>query len=65
MEKLSLADKIGNYGFNTLDGIEEVNLIEIDLPRYIDDMLEQTITEIAIAIANEFSWEIDENHGLS
>ncbi|MCM3626257.1 hypothetical protein M3194_02600 [Paenibacillus glycanilyticus] len=59
------ADNDGNYGFDTLEGIEEVNLIEIDLPKYIDDILEQTIAEIATAIAKEFSWIIDEDHGLS
>ncbi|WP_419875205.1 hypothetical protein [Candidatus Pristimantibacillus sp. PTI5] len=59
------ADKDGNYGIDTLDGIEEVNLIEIDLPKYIDDILEQIIADIATAIAVEFAWIIDEDHGLS
>ena len=59
------AEQDGSYAINTLDGIEEVNLIEIDLPRHIDDILEHAITEIAINIAKEFSWIIDEDHGLS
>ncbi|CAH1226857.1 hypothetical protein PAECIP111891_06014 [Paenibacillus allorhizoplanae] len=58
------ANPNGGYAFNTLDGIEEVNLIEIDLPRYIDGNLEHSISEIAISIAKEFSWMIDDNHGL-
>ncbi|SDW22047.1 hypothetical protein [Paenibacillus sp. CF384] len=59
------SDNDGNYGFDTLEGIEEVNLIEIDFPNYINDILEQTIAAIATAIAKEFSWIIDEDHGLS
>ncbi|MDQ0059928.1 hypothetical protein [Paenibacillus harenae] len=59
------AELDGSYAFNTLEGVEEVNLIEIDLPRSISDILEHAITGIAIAISKEFSWIIDEDHGLS
>lgn len=59
------ADPNGNYAFNTLDGIDEVNLVEINLPRSINNNLESVITGIAIAISNELSWYIDEDHGLS
>ncbi|MCR2804267.1 hypothetical protein [Paenibacillus soyae] len=59
------ADEDGNYGFDTLDGIEEVNLIEIDLPQHIDAILESIIADVAIAIANEFSLKIDEDNGLN
>lgn len=59
------ANPNGGYAFNTLDGIEEVNLIEIDLPRYIDNILEHSISEIANLIAKEFSWMIDDDHGLN
>lgn len=45
----------GNYAYDTLEGIEEVNLIEIDLPRSINDILEHAISKVAIAISNEFS----------
>lgn len=55
----------GNYAFDTLEGIEEVNLIEIDLPSYINNILEIAISNVAIAISNEFSWIIDEDHRLS
>ncbi|KQX51395.1 hypothetical protein [Paenibacillus sp. Root444D2] len=58
------ANPNGGYGFNSLDGIEEINLIEIDLPRDIDEILEHSISEIAILIAKEFSWKIDDDHGL-
>ncbi len=55
----------GNYAYDTLEGIEEVNLIEIDLPSYINDILEHAISDVAIAISKKFSWIIDEDHGLS
>lgn len=54
----------GGYAFSTLEGIEEVNLIEIDLPRNINDILEESISEIANSIAKKFSWMIDDDHGL-
>lgn len=59
-----LADLDCCYSFDALDGIEEINLIEIDLPLYIDDNLEQVISKLAIDIAKKFSWIIDEDHGL-
>ncbi|WP_028552506.1 hypothetical protein [Paenibacillus sp. UNC451MF] len=54
------ADLDGNYAIYTLDGVEEINLIEIDLPRNISGILEHAIASIAIAIAKEFSWIIDD-----
>ncbi|GGG00223.1 hypothetical protein GCM10010912_51380 [Paenibacillus albidus] len=59
------ANPDGSYAFNTLNGIEEVNLIEIDVPRYIDDTIELAISGIASSIAKEFSWIIDDDHGLN
>ncbi|MCD1261411.1 hypothetical protein B5M42_021655 [Paenibacillus athensensis] len=59
-----LADRDGNYAFHTLDGVEEINLIEIDLPVSISGMLAQEIEIIAVAIARELSWIIDKDHGL-
>lgn len=58
------SDLNGCYAIYTLEGVEEVNLIEIDLPRNINDILENAIASIAMAIAKEFSWIIDEDHGL-
>jgi len=60
-----LANQDGSYAFNSLDGIEEINLIEIDLPRNVYGILERSVSEIAISIAKEFSWIIDDDHGLS
>ncbi|MCD9025050.1 hypothetical protein [Cohnella silvisoli] len=59
------ANPNGSYDFITLEGIEEVNLVEIDVPRYTDDILEQALSDIARAIAKEFSWIIDDDHGLN
>lgn len=50
------ADANGNYAFDTLDGVEEVNLIEIEVPCSIDEKIEDEITGIAFAIAAEYSW---------
>ncbi|WP_245583897.1 hypothetical protein [Paenibacillus terrigena] len=55
----------GNYAYDTLEGIEEVNLIEIDLPSCISNILEHPISNVATAISKEFSWIIDEDHGLN
>lgn len=54
----------GNYAFDTLEGVEEINLIEIDVPRYTDETIELEISGIAISITKEFSWIIDDDHGL-
>lgn len=51
--------------FFTLEGIEEVNVVEIDLPESVNKNLERVISDIAVAISNEFAWVIDEDHGLS
>ncbi len=50
------ADANGNYAFDTLDGVEEINLIEIEIPDSLDEKIEEEITRIAIAIASEYSW---------
>ncbi|WP_116190827.1 hypothetical protein [Paenibacillus taihuensis] len=55
----------GNYAYDTLEGIEEVNLIEIDLPNYSNDIIETDISNVAIAISKELSWIIDEDRGLN
>ncbi|MBA2937103.1 hypothetical protein HZF08_02155 [Paenibacillus sp. CGMCC 1.16610] len=59
------ADLNGNYAINTLEGVEEINLIEIDVPLNLDDNLELIISDIVNAIVKEFSWLIDEDHGLN
>ncbi|MDK8179551.1 hypothetical protein [Paenibacillus sp. UMB4589-SE434] len=55
------ANSQGNYAFDSLDGIEEINLIEIAVPWSINDVLEKKITDLANAIAKDFSWMIDES----
>ncbi|SEM07031.1 hypothetical protein [Paenibacillus sp. OK003] len=55
-----LADSKGSYAFYNLDRIEEINLIEIDIPQEINIEIEESILEIANAIASKFSWIIDE-----
>lgn len=54
-----LADSNGSYAFDSLDGVEEINLIEIDVPVKINQEIMDEILYIADAIANEFSWIID------
>ncbi|MGO4501102.1 hypothetical protein AB4114_35220 [Paenibacillus sp. 2RAB27] len=58
------ANSNGNYAIDTLEGVEEINLIEIDVPMNLDDNLELEISGIANTIVKEFSWIIDEDHGL-
>ncbi|MCZ1265969.1 MULTISPECIES: hypothetical protein [Paenibacillus] len=55
-----LADSNGGYAFETLEGVEEINLIEIDIPLMIDSEIETEILEIANAIASKYSWIIEE-----
>ncbi|GFZ76122.1 hypothetical protein GCM10008018_22090 [Paenibacillus marchantiophytorum] len=59
------ANSNGNYSIYTLEGVEEINLIEIDVPMKLDDTVELAITDITNAIVKEFSWIIDEDHGLN
>jgi hypothetical protein len=54
-----LANSQGNYAIDTLENVEEINLIEIDIQSYINDHIENTILEITKAIANEYSWLVD------
>ncbi|MEC0090878.1 hypothetical protein [Paenibacillus macquariensis] len=58
------ANSNGNYAISTLEGVEEINLIEIDVPINMDDTLELVISDIANAIVKEFSWIIDADQGL-
>lgn len=58
------ANSDGSYAYYTLEGIEAVNLVEVMLPAMIDEQLEHAITALAMAIADEFGWCIDEDHGL-
>lgn len=51
-----MADTDGNYAFDNLEGIEEVNLIEIEIPDNINKKIEDEITRIAFDIAGEYSW---------
>ncbi|MDG0791175.1 hypothetical protein OMP38_10050 [Cohnella ginsengisoli] len=59
------ANQDGNYSYSTLDEASEVNLVEINVPSNSNSVLEEAISEIAIAIVQQFSWLIDEEHGLS
>jgi hypothetical protein len=38
--------------------------LEIDLPRNLNDKQEKAIAELATAIAQAFSWIMDDDHGL-
>lgn len=58
------ANADGSYAYYTLEGIEAVNLVEVILPAMFDEQLEHAITALAMAIAGEFGWCIDEDHGL-
>ncbi|WP_217593922.1 hypothetical protein [Cohnella sp. GbtcB17] len=59
------ANPDGSYAFHSLESVEEINLIEIDLPRNVHGILEHSISQIAVLIAKEFSWMIDDDHGLN
>ncbi|WP_340022015.1 hypothetical protein MHI24_23920 [Paenibacillus sp. FSL K6-1096] len=58
------ANADGSYAYYTLEGVEEVNLVEVILPAMIDEPLEGAITGLVMAIVDEFHWCIDEDHGL-
>lgn len=60
-----LANENGNYAFDTLNGVEEINLIEVDVPNSIDAGIEDAITRLAVAIATEYSWCIWDNETSS
>lgn len=53
------ANQKGNYAFDTLDDVKEINLIEIDIPQASTVQMEDEIKEIVYAIAEEFSWIVD------
>lgn len=55
-----LANAQGGYAFYTLDGIEEINLIEIDIPLQMNMKLEKFILATAYQIAKQYSWIVDE-----
>ncbi|MCW3792045.1 hypothetical protein OM416_10660 [Paenibacillus sp. LS1] len=55
-----LVNTNGGYAFDTLEGVEEINLIEIDIPLMIDIKIEKAILEIANTIASKYSWIIEE-----
>ncbi|WP_271754791.1 hypothetical protein [Cohnella sp. JJ-181] len=59
------ANQDGNYAYSTLDEASEVNLVEINVPSNSNSVLEEAISEIAMAIAQQFLWLIDEDHGLN
>ena len=60
-----LANSYGNYAYDTLEGINEVNLIEIDIPDIIFPQVEEHILEIANAIGKKFSWYIFDHETFS
>ena len=53
------ADPQGNYGYDSSDVLNEINLIEIDIPENIDISVETEIMKFAKKISKEFLWEID------
>lgn len=56
------ANADGSYAYYTLEGVEEVNLVEVILPAtMIDEPLERAITGLVMAIVDEFGWCIDED----
>ncbi|MDT9722832.1 hypothetical protein QVE09_28460 [Paenibacillus sp. ClWae2A] len=55
-----LANSNGGYAFDTLEGIEEINLIEIDIPLMTNIEIEKAILEIANTISSKYSWIIEE-----
>ncbi|WP_429311216.1 hypothetical protein [Paenibacillus mucilaginosus] len=55
-----VANAQGGYAFDTLDGIQEINLIEIDVPMNTDEALEEELRQMAYAIASHSSWVVDE-----
>lgn len=55
------ADANGNYAFNFHEGVEKINLIEIEVPDSLDEKIEDEITKIAFAIAAEYLWCVFDN----
>lgn len=53
------ANTNGGYAFDTLDNVEEINLVEIDIPDKLTDEMEKEILAVANAIAGRFSWKVD------
>ena len=54
-----LANSNGGYAFDTLDDVEEINLIEIDIPDKLTYEIEKEILDLSNAIASKFSWKVD------
>lgn len=55
------ANSQGNYAYDSLEGVEEINLIEIAVPWKITGDSEKKVIDIANDIAKQFSWMIDES----
>lgn len=53
------ANSNGSYAFETLDGVEDINLIEIDVPNRIDHEIENEVLKIANIIAKKYAWIVD------
>lgn len=53
------ANSSGGYAFDSLEGVEEINLLEIDLPNHLSQELEDHVRATANRIASQFSWIID------
>ncbi|MFF2484622.1 hypothetical protein [Paenibacillus sp. NPDC058071] len=55
------ANSQGNYAYDSLEGVEEINLIEIAVPWKITGDSEKEVIDIANDIAKQFSWMINES----
>lgn len=55
------ADSHGNYGFNSLEGVIDINLIEIAVSWTLDDTFQEEISGIANAIAKQYYWIIEDD----
>jgi hypothetical protein len=50
----------GGYAFDSLEGVKDINLIEIAVSWKLDGTFQEEISEITLAIANHFSWIIED-----
>lgn len=55
------ASSQGNYAYDSLEGVEEINMIELAVPWKITGDSEKEVIDIANDIAKQFLWMIDES----
>jgi hypothetical protein len=58
------ANSNGGYGFNSLEGVKDINLIEIAVSWELDNTFQKDISEITMAIANHFSWIVKDDREI-